>query len=78
MVSFRDEFSTWEHNNVQENLNWAESMKRYLNKKLTNSFQDKIPKWIKKMHEHFVLSQPVKPKIYFANREVQTMLPTDK
>lgn len=30
------------------------------------------------MHEYFVDSQPLKPKIYFANREVQTALATDQ
>jgi len=45
-------------------LNWGKMMKGYVNKKLTNSFQNKIPSWIKKMHEMFIDKQPVKPKIY--------------
>ncbi len=48
-------------------------MKAYLNKKLTKSFEDKIPKWIKKMHGTFVDSQPVKPKKYFMNQSIQTI-----
>ena len=30
------------------------------------------------MHGYFVDSQAVKAKIYFANREIQTALPTDQ
>ncbi len=43
-------------------------MKSYINKKLTNSFNTKIPNWIKKMHELFVDKQITKPKQYFMNK----------
>ncbi len=43
-------------------------MKGYINKKLTNSFNTKIPNWIKKMHGLFVGHQPTKPKQYFTNK----------
>lgn len=39
MVSFRNDFASWEFSTVEENNNWATTMKGYLNKKLTNSFQ---------------------------------------
>ena len=39
MVSFRNDFASWEHSSVEENKNWATTMKSYLNKKLANSFQ---------------------------------------
>lgn len=46
-------------------------MKSYINKKLHNTFDNKMPKWIKKMHEVFLDNQPVKQKIYIMNKEIQ-------
>jgi hypothetical protein len=43
-------------------------MKSYINKKLTNAFNSKIPSWIKKMHDTFADRQPKKPKIYYMNK----------
>lgn len=48
-------------------------MKGYINKKLANSFQNKMPSWIKKMHDMFLDKQPVKPKVFFSTKEVQTI-----
>lgn len=73
MISFRNDFANWENVQEEENLNWANIMKTYLNKKLTKAFEVKIPKWIKKMHVTFVESQPVKPKVYFMNQAIQTV-----
>ena len=72
MVDFRADFGDWEEQPVEESINWTKMMKSYVNKKLANSFQNKIPDWIKKMHELFLDSQPVKPKVYYCNKPVQT------
>lgn len=47
-------------------------MRHFVNKKLATSFQGKMPDWIKKMFEMFIESQPVKPKIYYCNKSIQT------
>lgn len=47
-------------------------MKNYVNKKLSSSFQEKLPTWIKKMHGMFVENQPKKPKIYYCSKQIQT------
>ena len=59
MIDFRADFGDWEEQPVEESINWTKMMKSYVNKKLASSFQNKIPDWIKKMHELFLDSQPV-------------------
>lgn len=69
MVSFRRDFAEWGGQKIEEeNENWGKMMKTYINKKLTNSFNTKIPNWIKKMHDLFVDHQPTKIKQYFINK----------
>lgn len=53
-------------------------MKGLINKKLTNSFNTKIPSWIKKMRDLFVdRQQTSKPKQYFMNKEIQADFATE-
>jgi hypothetical protein len=57
---------------MEEGVNWTKMMKHFVNKKLATSFQGKIPDWIKKMFEMFLEAQPVKPKVYYCNKNTQT------
>jgi hypothetical protein len=51
-------------------------MKGYINKKLTNSFNSKIPSWIKKMKDIFCDRQTAKPKTFYTNKDCQVNFPT--
>lgn len=81
MVSFRRDFAEWGGGQQVEveNENWGKMMKGLINKKLTNSFNNKIPSWIKKMRDLFVdhHQQASKPKQYFMNKEIQADFPTE-
>ena len=63
MVDLKEDFGDFGEEAMEEGINWTKMMKNYVNKKLANSFQNKIPDWIKKMHDLFLESQPVKPKV---------------
>ena len=72
MVDLKEDFGDFGEEAMEEGINWTKMMKNYVNKKLANSFQNKIPDWIKKMHDLFLESQPVKPKVYYCNKPIQT------
>ena len=73
MLDFKKEFGEWEVKPIKEGANWTQLMKNYVGEKLTGSFGEKMPVWIKKMHDVFIENQPKKPKIYYCNKNVQTI-----